>query len=295
MPTDLSPEKTQQWWAEFNGDFINVKLPTVGQLITTITEGHAYTAQHAKYRKADNFICGQHVGLDFDTGDYQSSIEYLMDDEFIVNNASFIHTTASHTPDAPRSRVVFLLERPIYNREKYALLTEAFANTYAKTSADPSCKDPVRIFFGAEDCDYTYLGKMLSLDVAAREIVLPYKETIKYNLNKLFVPRKVKVAPPGQLSRIQESLLNKIETAPDGQKHRVLISMARTFGGYVAAGYFDEEEVKQLMYTAIASRPSTRNLNVAWNAIEFGVDAGKQAPLYLEEEEDEVLKKLFLQ
>ncbi len=67
MPVDLSADKTKRWWREFNGQFKNFDLPSTEQVIWSIHEGYALTAQHSGYRRRDNFICGQHLGLDFDT------------------------------------------------------------------------------------------------------------------------------------------------------------------------------------------------------------------------------------
>lgn len=300
MPSGLTPAQMKEWWAEFNGGFINMKFPLIMQLVSAIQHGHAYTAQHNRYRKATNFICGQHVALDFDTGDYRSSFDYLLQDDFIKNHAAVLHTTSSHTAENPRARAIFILEYPIYKVDKYSLLTEAFAQTYSDTAhADKSCKDPVRIFFGSEGCDVNYLGNRLSVQDAADKIVLPYKEKLrieKEHMSELFaVNRRVEHVNLSYLEAIKESLLDKISAAPDGSKHTTLVKIARTFGGYVAAGYFNEEEVKQLMFSTISARPTTRNINVAWNAIEFGVDSGKTEPLYLQEDEDIVLRKLFLQ
>src|SRR5690606_36496793 len=107
-------EKCRQWWSRFNGQFQNVDISPV-KLVSLIHKGHAYTTQHKRYRKADNFLCGQHLALDLDTEDERSSFDYLLQREFIAHNASFLYTTASHTEQNPKCRVVFVLDRPIYD------------------------------------------------------------------------------------------------------------------------------------------------------------------------------------
>ena len=165
MPTNLPAEQTQTWWRKFNGQFKNFNLPSTEQIIWSIREGYALTAQHNGYRRRDNFVCGQHLGLDFDTENEYSSMRTLGNNKFIASEASFIHTTYSHTVKHPRSRVIFILERPIYSKEKYTLLAKAFVAKFP--FADSSCKDPTRIFFGAKDCVVRDLGNVLTLTRAA--------------------------------------------------------------------------------------------------------------------------------
>lgn len=290
MPDDLSGDELKSWWRTFNGSFENFDIPSVDILIDAINNGYAYTTQHIGYRKADNFKCGQHIGLDFDTGDYRSSVEGILKDPFIQANASFIHSTASHTYYAPRSRVIFILEREIYTVNKYKLLAEAFAETYKTNgAADPSCKDPVRIFFGALNCSVYKLGHTLTLEKAA-EIVLPYKDSLRKNSNH--------ITPDYGPSNIDHEFLidrmvDKLLSAPDGSKWHVLGRVAREGGGYVGAGYFDEEYIFNRLYQAIAARQSTRDLRVAEERILWGLSVGQTEPLYLEEDLDPVISRMF--
>ncbi len=286
MPENLSPPQIKDWWRKFNGDFRNFDLPSTEQLIWAIQEGFAYTSQHTKYRKKDNFLCGQHIGLDFDTGDERSSFKNLLENDFIHQNASFLHTTYSHRDTMPRSRVIFILEHPIFSRRKYSLLTEAFAATFSLHSgADQSCKDPVRLFFGAVKCEVLKLNHILSLHRAA-EIVHPYKEKLR---------QQPSIAGGTTLEgnangRIQY-LLDKVAAAPDGTKWFTLVNISRTLGGYVGAGYFDEESARHLLLQAIS--PRADDLNNANDAISWGLRTGREDPIYMEEDSDPVIQRLF--
>jgi hypothetical protein len=290
MPS-LSPSAMRNWWRIFNAQFVNLDLP-VQHLPEQVERGYAYTAQHSGYRKADNFICAQHVGLDYDTGDERSSFRYLLSDEFIRNNAYFLHSTASHTNEKPRSRVIFVLDRPIYDVTKYALLTEAFAETYKTNGhADPSCKDPVRLFFGAEGCNIMILGNTLSLTTAAK-IVLPYKEQKEKQYSEKQTNGRI-VVTGSNYDWLLSRMVNKVAAAPDGTKWSTLGKVAREAGGYIGAGYFTYDEVFNALYQAIANRPSTRDMNVAEQRLTWGLDIGQNEPLYLQEDSDPVLARLF--
>lgn len=291
MP-DLPPERMRQWWNEFNGGFKNFNLPSAEVLSEAIYMGYAITAQHSGYRKADNFKCGQHVALDYDTGDFGSSIQNLLTDQFIANNASFLHTTYSHSYQSPRSRVVFILETPLYSKGKYSLLTEAFANTF--TNADSSCKDPVRLFFGAQDCAVYHLGNFLTLEKAA-EIVIPYKEKREEQRKRFEGNYRTSITvssdSPG-LERLAQGFIEQVMAAPNGRKWNVLGRISLAWGGYVASGYFSEDEVAQILYDAITSR-DIKDPQVAQERIEWGLRVGQEQPLYLKEDEDPVLQRLF--
>jgi len=86
--------------------------------------------------------------VDFDTEDRRSSIATLKSDPFIQKYGSIIYTTPSHRIDAPRARVVFLLDHPIHQAKNYTAAAAALLFIFG--AADRQCKDPVRFFYGTK-------------------------------------------------------------------------------------------------------------------------------------------------
>lgn len=286
MPADMTPEESREWWNRFNGGFTNQALDTA-EFITAIQSGYAYTTQHSRYRKADNFICGQHVALDLDTEDERSTFDYLMQDSFIADNATFLHTTPSHTAEKPRCRVVFVLDRPIRSAEKYTLLAEALV--YRFGLADRKCKDAARLFFGSEGCQVRELGSVLTLETAAAELVEPYKKYLaereaehKRRLETMQVVSANDV-PEKILEAHARTLLDRVQNAPNGEKYGNLRDIARTFGGYIGGGYYGRLDVEQWLQAAIAANPNdVKDLQQAYRTISQGLDYGQSDPLYFE-------------
>ena len=57
--------------------------------------------------------------------------------------------------------------------------------------------------------------------------------------------------------------------------------MAITFGGYVAGGYYTEEEARQMLRAAIETRRATvASMPAAYHTIEEGLAYGRLSPLY---------------
>lgn len=281
-PTHLSDQALKAWWAWFNGGFKNVETSLSG-LEKHIYWGHAYTTQHADYRKASNYLGGQHVGLDFDRLVAGTTIESIVDDDpFIAGYAALLHTTASHTPQEPRIRVLFVLDRPIREALKYTLLAEALLDRY--DLADPSCKDACRLFFGAEGCETLLLGNVMTLEDAADLLVLPYREKLEQQHEPApqIEPVGSGNVPPGILERHSRRLLQHIADAPEGEKYYRLRDISRTFGGYIAGGYYDELSVKGWLEAEIRARTTVKNLNAAYRTIGDGIAYGKADPLYFD-------------
>lgn len=149
-------------WNRFNGTFKTESLDLAG-LAAVIQAGHAITAVHKSYRKKDNFISAQHLGLDFDTEDARSSLDTLQADEFISKYGALLYTTASHTPQKPRARVLFILEQPITDPEQYRRAALALIARYGMV--DEHCKDAARVWFGAKGCEVRVLGNLLPSQV----------------------------------------------------------------------------------------------------------------------------------
>jgi len=155
-------------WKTFNSSFQNLDLEMT-QLLDMIYYGRAITTHHKNaWRENKNYLCGQHLGLDFDNEDEKSTLDFLVKDKFIVKYAAFIHTTISHTDEKPRARAIFLLDTPIMQAKNYALAAASLLWLYGE--ADRKCKDPARFFYGAPKCDFAYLSNVLPLDVVKKLI-----------------------------------------------------------------------------------------------------------------------------
>ena len=64
--------------------------------------------------------------------------------------------------EAPRARVVFLLDTPIMQVKNYTAAASALLWLFG--TADRQCKDAVRFFYGSRDCDIDWLGQELPLE-----------------------------------------------------------------------------------------------------------------------------------
>ena len=278
MPEPLPAD----WWSRFNGSFENEDCDAADVLMYA-RYGWSYCSQHRNYRKADNFICGQHLDLDFDDG--KTTMETLLADDFIRNFAAFIYTTASHTPAAPRLRVFFQLDRPIYSAEKYRLLRDSLMARYP--AADRAHVDVCRFAFGSVDCDYHYWGNVLTLEDAADLLVIPYRQSMRQARANIERETAVNRLPATQnlvsgqyLTGKRDFLLNKVENAPEGEKYHTLRSVAVTLGGYVASGYYDESQTRYALQEAIRSNPNNvKNLETADHCIDAGLSFGMSRPL----------------
>lgn len=146
------------YWPKFNASFENMTVEPI-ELANRLYNGQPITTWHKDHwRTTGNYLLGQHIGIDFDTGDQRSSLATLSADPFISKYANIVYTTPSHTPEAPRARVIFLLDIPIIQPANYTAAASAMLWVFG--SADRQCKDPVRFFYGGKpgSCDAMWLG-----------------------------------------------------------------------------------------------------------------------------------------
>ena len=92
-------------------------------------------------------MSAQTLELDFDQGDETSSITYLLTDSFIAKHAAFLYSTLSSTPTAPKSRVIFVLDSPYFDADRYHRARLALLNRYPES--DQSIKDVARFLYGS--------------------------------------------------------------------------------------------------------------------------------------------------
>jgi hypothetical protein len=312
LPKDASPAT----WARFNDAFQTCEL-TPGEIAAEIRAGYAIAAIHDGRRKRDNWRMAQHIGIDLDDGSL--SWDDIVNMPLVADHAAIIHTTASHRPDNPRYRVLFLLEDPIDTPDSYAYIVGCMLRAFA--TADPLCKDPSRLFFGAPDCSLLLQpdNRLTSEDLANIVTAWPaevFFSDIKdqssndgsmvYSSNDGRVaPRTIgykapapatiynakngsagDIIPPAELSPLRlerhtDVLLSKIRTAPDGMKWETLKTVATLFGGYVASGYLDGYSAERLLRAAIETRrASVASMPAAYQTITEALAYGATRPLY---------------
>jgi hypothetical protein len=161
-------------WTFFNASFDNLEL-TAPDLACAIFAGKAQTTHHRdRWRTGANYLCGQSLGLDFDTEDERSTLKALTADKFLARHAAILHTTMSHTPDKPRARAVFVLDTPIMQACNYALAATALLWLFG--TADRQCKDAARFWYGSPDCDMELPEHVLPL-ATLRKVIEQYQAT----------------------------------------------------------------------------------------------------------------------
>ena len=171
--TDKVKPGDPRFW-KLNMSFQTAEL-TAAELLDDIRNGHAWTAPHRKvrhpradgkrttYRVKRNVIGVQVIGLDSDTGDELSTLDWWKQDDFFAHFGAFAHTTASHTDERPRCRVVFVLAEPLAPDDAELLLL-ALHERYPHI--DHSAKDACRLFYGARGCSYVMPENVMPQDVA---------------------------------------------------------------------------------------------------------------------------------
>lgn len=122
---------------------------TPDQIADHLAAGKAIcvAALDGNWRGQAQFISSQLMGVDFDHG---PDVETLVTDPFIKAYAFYVYPTPSHTPDKPRSRALFALDTPVTDYDHYRVLMARLLEKLGVFEADPSCKDPVRIFYGSD-------------------------------------------------------------------------------------------------------------------------------------------------
>lgn len=173
---DKLPQGDTARYSWLNGSFENVEWKQTA-IASAINDGRPITTWHRKHwRNSENYQCGQHIGVDFDTEDRRSTLQALTKDTFIRKYGFLVYTTPSHRPEAPRARVLFLLDTPIMQAANYALASAALLWVFG--SADRQCKDPCRFFYGARPgaCEMEWIARELPLEVV-KHLITEYQKT----------------------------------------------------------------------------------------------------------------------
>lgn len=156
--------------------FLNYNL-NVSQLADAINQGFAVVFAQMKQneqgcikRCSQAFLSSDIVGIDIDNSitingkkekvpDSQYySLDNALAEPFIQSNALLIYTTASHTNECNRFRIVFRLPKIITDPKEYTFIVSALIRKYG---GDKACTDPCRVFFGSSNSNPVIIGKTM--------------------------------------------------------------------------------------------------------------------------------------
>jgi len=158
MRVAINTEFKNKWTPEqlkvSGNTFRNVDIST-NELIDHIKRGFAFCSQHEEWRKSDNFTESDVFSVDIDHG---LTIDEVTSHPFVTTYCCFIYTTASHTEENHRFRLVFQSERSIFDKKE---MTQIMNGLILKFGGDESCKDACRIFYGSSNASIIKIGKTL--------------------------------------------------------------------------------------------------------------------------------------
>ena len=268
-------------WARFHRSFQPVTL-TPRQMAIHVYRGYSFTPVFTDHRREENFKWAYHIALDFDAGDETSSLPFLMErpGTFAWMFASFGYSTPSSTDEAPRSRVVFVLDFPIFTPDEYRAAYAAVAWRMAEEGSytDPACKDPLRLYYGSPDCQVSTNWSVLSR-LSLEVLLEQYREEHPPQPQPTLPPRVV--VPPDEKRRQHklDQLGERVYHAPQGEGHTTLLKAARTAGGYIATGALDRAAVIAELSAAARGRPWADDEAEIERVILDGIANGETAPL----------------
>lgn len=269
-------------WSRYYSTFRRQTL-TPRELAVSVWRGYGFTPVWATARREENFVAAWHMAFDFDAGDESSSLDYIMrDGTFAWMFASFGYTTVSHTEEAPRARVVFVLEYPIESPIEYRRVYQAVAWYIAGDGSivDPACKDPLRLYYGSKGArvwpNWSLLGKgtidYITETYAAAHPTMPASAKFTVPVSPTASMQDAKLASFGRA----------VQNAPLNEGHATLLKMARLAGGYVASNSLNEADAINELTRAAMTRPDPDEKEID-RVIRDGLANGKAQPVHFEQ------------
>ena len=144
-------------------------------------QGFATSAELWNDKRCDaNFVSRQLCMIDIDDG---MTIQELLQDPFYNEYGAGFYTTPSHTDDHHRFRIIFRLEQAETNKQRYKHIIKGLLMYYQ--SADTSCSDASRLYYGTPNCEiFEFTDKML-LDESIDGLVYAAKEREQQEIAEL--------------------------------------------------------------------------------------------------------------
>lgn len=139
--TDMQNKAGEEDRKKTGSGWSNVEM-LVEEFLSHVRQGYPFTHQFSGgRRKKENFLCTNVLIADIDEG---MRLEDALDNDFIKSHATVIYTTPSHSPDNHRFRIVFCLERTLFDGDGYEAL---YTSLLKYIPTDRNAKSCAQFFF----------------------------------------------------------------------------------------------------------------------------------------------------
>ena len=198
-----------------------------------------------------------YIVLDFDHIDVEAYKNILCTDDYIY--ACWV------SPSGDGLKALVKISNPERHRDHFRALVTYFDKQY-NLDLDASGANESRACFESYDehiCikeDSTTFGGMQSDEAVKRNENAPLLEGTFTDYQKLNIAARM------------------IRTAPDGEKHAVLLKASVLVGGYVGAGRMEENEAIRVLEREI-EKHDVDSMDTARNTIRDGIEQGKLLPI----------------
>lgn len=152
---DIIDKASPEQMSRTGTGWTNTQL-TVQDFIEHVVRGHPFAHQFFDGQKKKAFFQSASILVaDIDDG---LTLEQALEHEIVKSFATFIYTTPNHTPEKNRFRIVFVLERRVFDPEHYEAM---YADLMTHLPTDPKAKSCAQLFFGAKGVEPIWVGNIM--------------------------------------------------------------------------------------------------------------------------------------
>ena len=308
LKADLQTDRQAARSLTFNYSIARLSLDDIAARIQSrhnITSICIDEATGRFHRAKKHFKRTSFIGVDIDNGPDEKYLSWqeALKHPFVKRYCSIAYTTASHSPELHKFRLMFFLDDPIESIVRAEQIIEAAIWLFG---SDESCSDASRFFYGTGDRGRVIaLGNLLTNEGIERllsdyERAHPKPEPPKSSAGVRPGSESYNVGTSEDRRRaygeraIESARRTIYDSRPPvghgpgripGNRHEARRAAAYLLGGYVAGGLLSELEAYCALEDAV--RANTDNPSSAMQTIRDCLEAGKSEPITFEDKERE--------
>lgn len=240
-----SPAEYQNIYNSFSNELIEPE-----ELAFVVAAGQSFGHWAGKPRIVSNWQSAQFVGVDLEKHP-DAALPIATENPFYKLYGQMAYTTISHKPDEPRSRLVFILDKPIDDVEVWHWGARAIAEMFGAAS-DLAAADRGRSFLGNPNANIIVNNRLLpstTFKMLSRQRERMNQERIKAAERRY----SSSTSEPSLMGEPQEILLKwaeRVRGASHGERNSKLNRAAFMAGRYLVRRGLPEGEAYSVLVAA---------------------------------------------